>query len=219
MLARLTLLVFLLAAAPGVRGPLRAAAVVRRCDERVAGARCALGALLDNRWSLRPGQEQWAVGESCTDALPRALHASFGRSEACWSQAVQSLTGSRAGEESAYLCSLLANPGTEARPNAASWRCGRISVNHDRGAREDAVWTADGGRLRAPQDVLDPEAVPRPRLILGPGARPASRRLNHDPCRHPPRSPPARLRPRPRLPLDPPTPRSPPPPPLEPARG
>ncbi len=150
MLARLTLLVFLLAAAPAFADryapPPWFVDATNELQER--GARCAL---LDDRWSLRPGQEQWAVGESCTHALPRALHPSFGRSEACWSQAVQSLTGSRAGEESVYLCSLLADPGTEARPNAASWRCGRISVNHDRGARDDAVWTADGGRLQAPQ--------------------------------------------------------------------
>ena len=35
------------------------------------GAGCAL---LDDRWTLRPGQEQWVVGESCTHPLPRALH-------------------------------------------------------------------------------------------------------------------------------------------------
>jgi hypothetical protein len=121
-------------------------------------ARGATCALLDDRW-----RQQWFVGESCTHPLPPALWRAHGRSEACWSQAVQNLRGGPAGEESAYLCSLLANPGSP-----ASWRCGRVSVNHDRGVRDDTAWTAHGGRQFAPRTFPTLRACLAARVLLAP---------------------------------------------------
>jgi hypothetical protein len=121
------------------------------------GARCAL---LNDRWFPRPGQEQWVVGETCVHPLPPALRSAHGRSEACWSQAVQNLKGP-GGEGSAYLCSLLANPA-----GATSWRCGRISVNHARRVRDDTAWSADGGRGFGPMTFPTLRACLAPRVRL-----------------------------------------------------
>ncbi|MGH2968706.1 MAG: hypothetical protein ACRDK0_06540 [Solirubrobacteraceae bacterium] len=47
-------------------------------------------------------------------------------------------------EEESYRCSIVADPGTEAAPNLATWRCLRLQYrSRDQGARTEAGWTAE----------------------------------------------------------------------------
>ena len=112
-------------------------------------------------------------GVDCSHKIPRRVAEQFGqnpaRGEVCGGQAID-VTGTPGPgttprrEEYGYGCRVFAKPGTNARPNRASWPCSRNATGGEgEPTRNERRWTAEKTKLHRKQtfktlkQCLDPK--------------------------------------------------------------
>jgi hypothetical protein len=103
-----------------------------------------------------PGETVVSKGEDCSHRIPKVLAKKFGvnpaRGETCAGIAYD-VTGqptpgiTPTPENYLYGCRVFARPGTNAKPNRASWPCSRSIYGGDGGSHNDRRWIAERTKL------------------------------------------------------------------------
>ena len=144
----------------------------KRLIERRGGA-CKTRETTQQNPENAPGQTLVSQDENCTHRIPRKVAREFGQNpavgEVCAGEAREVKPAAQPGgffiEGYLYTCRVFSKPGTNAKPNRASWPCRRSKAADDGGgSKSDSRWTAEKTRVYRRQTFKTLRQCLSPRL-------------------------------------------------------